>query len=87
LVSPQPALTEIDVRGLSVEEALFEVDSAVRSALATGVATLCVIHGMGTGVLKRELSVWLRRHARVESFRRGGPGEGSDGVTVVTLKP
>lgn len=80
------ASEEIDVRGLSVDEAMLELDSAIQLAASGGVRELHVIHGVGTGVLRRELSIWFRRHARVASFRRGLPGEGSDGVTVLILK-
>jgi DNA mismatch repair protein MutS2 len=52
-----------------------------------GGTNLRVIHGLGTGVLRREITAWLKRRAEVASFRRGEPGEGSSGVTVVSLKP
>jgi DNA mismatch repair protein MutS2 len=77
---------QVDVRGLSVDEAMLEVESAIEAAVAGGGSVLRVIHGMGTGVLRRELTTWFRRQAHVAAFRRGGPGEGSEGVTVLTLK-
>ena len=78
---------EVDVRGLSADEAKLVVEDALQSLSAMGGTNLRVIHGLGTGVLRREITAWLKRRAEVASFRRGEPGEGSSGVTVVSLKP
>lgn len=77
---------EVDVRGLSADEAVFEVETALNSLISAGGTTLRVIHGMGTGVLKREITSWLKRQSNRATYRKGEPGEGSSGVTVVTLK-
>ena len=83
-VSSAPA--EVDVRGLSADEAVFEVDSALQALASAGGTTLRVIHGLGTGVLRREITSWLKRRPEVASYRKGEPGEGSSGVTVISLK-
>jgi len=46
-----------------------------------------IIHGKGTGVLRAAVREHLRRHPLVQSYKRGGPKEGGDGVTVVKLVP
>jgi DNA mismatch repair protein MutS2 len=78
---------EIDLRGKTVDEAQMELDVSLEALSSQGVAVVRVIHGRGTGVLRRELSAWFKRHPLVESARLGGRGEGGDGVTVLTLKP
>jgi DNA mismatch repair protein MutS2 len=80
-------LEEIDLRGKTVEEAQMDLDVMLDALSSQGVSTLRVIHGRGTGVLRRELSAWFKRHPLVKSARLGGRGEGSDGVTILTLKP
>ncbi len=77
---------ELDLRGRTVEEAQIELEDMLEPLARQGVGEVRVIHGRGTGALKRALSAWFRSQPRVESFRRGGPGEGGDGVTVVVLK-
>jgi DNA mismatch repair protein MutS2 len=77
---------EIDLRGKSVDEAKMDLDVMLDALSSQGVSAVRVIHGRGTGVLRRELSAWFKRHPLVESARLGGRGEGGDGVTVLTLK-
>ncbi len=78
--------TEIDVRGQTAVEALGIVDKAIDNAVLSGVGKLTIIHGKGTGVLRREINQFLRRHKAVKSQRLGTFGEGEDGVTIVELK-
>jgi DNA mismatch repair protein MutS2 len=77
---------EIDLRGRTVEEAQLELQDLLDQVRHQGVDTVRVIHGRGTGVLRRELAAWFRQHPAVASSRLGGRGEGGDGVTLVTLK-
>ena len=81
-----PARDEIDLRGMTGEEAWIEVDRYIDSAVLSGLSTVRLIHGKGTGALKAALWARLRHDGRIESFRLGGYGEGDTGVTVVTLK-
>ena len=82
----QDMKTEIDVRGETLDEALLEVDRFIAQALLANLSSLTVIHGKGTGVLRKGISDYLKGHPMVTSFRAGQLGEGDTGVTVVTLK-
>ncbi|MDO5123571.1 MAG: endonuclease MutS2 [Eubacteriales bacterium] len=79
-------VTEIDVRGYTAEEALMTVDRAIDTAVLTNVHMMTVIHGKGTGVLRKEIHAFLRHHKAVKSFRLGAFGEGEAGVTVIEFK-
>lgn len=78
--------TEVDVRGQTAYEAVAIVDKAIDNAVLSGVSKLTIIHGKGTGVLRREINQHLRHHKAVKSQRLGTFGEGEDGVTIVELK-
>ncbi len=77
---------EINVLGLTVPEAIYEVDNFIDKALTDNLEEIKVIHGVGTGKLKKAISEHLRRHSRVESYRLGKYGEGETGVTFIKLK-
>lgn len=79
-------VSEIDVRGQTAEEAIMSVDSAIDTAILSHTERLTVIHGKGTGVLRREIQNFLRHHKAVKSFRLGTFGEGEAGVTIVELR-
>jgi DNA mismatch repair protein MutS2 len=83
---PRREVKEVDLRGLTVEEALLEVDSALEEARALGLPTLRLLHGKGTGALRQAIREFLRRDKRVEAFADAPPNEGGHGVTVVVLK-
>ncbi len=78
--------TEVDVRGETAFDAIQIVDKAIDNAVLSGVSKLTVIHGKGTGILRREINNHLRTHKAVKSKRLGTFGEGEDGVTIVELK-
>ena len=80
------ASMEINLLGMTVDEALMETDKFIDNALLTGQTTLYLIHGKGTGALRSAIQAHLRRHPSVKSFRLGTYGEGEAGVTVVELK-
>ena len=77
---------EIDLRGKTGEEAWNAIDKYFDEAQIAGFHSLRLIHGKGTGALKKYLWVELKRDPRVRSFRIGQFGEGDGGVTVVELK-
>ena len=77
---------EINLLGMTVEEALMEVDRFIDNGVMSGQSTLYLIHGRGTGALRKAIQSHLRRHPSVKSYRLGVYGEGEDGVTVVELK-
>lgn len=79
-------ITEVDVRGYTADEAVMEVDKVIDTAVLTNVKNITVIHGKGTGVLRKEIQAFLRHHKAVKSFRLGTFGEGEAGVTIVELK-
>ena len=78
--------TEVDLRGMMLEEALMEADMFLDRAVMSGLGTVTLIHGKGTGVLRNGIQDMLRHHPHVKSFRYGRYGEGENGVTVVELK-
>ncbi len=78
--------TEIDLRGMMLEEALNETDMFLDRSIMAGLNTVTVIHGKGTGTLRAGIQDMLRRHPQVKSYRNGKYGEGENGVTVIELK-
>ncbi len=83
--SSMHAKTEIDLRGMTLDEALLAVDRFIDQGLLANLQMLTIIHGKGTGVLRKGITDYLRQHRLVKSFRAGGLGEGDTGVTIVTL--
>jgi DNA mismatch repair protein MutS2 len=81
------AVRELKVIGQRVEEALPLVDKALDEAFLAGLKELDIIHGSGTGRLRKAIREYLKEHAFVKSFLPGGPGRGGDGVTVVEIEP
>ena len=78
--------TEVDVRGETAFDAVNIVDKAIDNAVLSGVSKITIIHGKGTGVLRREINQYLKSNKAVKSHRLGVFGEGEDGVTIVELK-
>jgi DNA mismatch repair protein MutS2 len=77
---------EIDLRGLSSDEAMEKVDKYLDDAYLAGLSIVQVIHGKGTGVLRKRMQEFLKDHPKVESYRLGEWNEGGSGVTIVKLK-
>ena len=80
------AKSEINVIGLTVEEATFVVDKFLDDCSLAKLQTVRIIHGKGTGKLKNGIHQFLKTNPHVKSFRIGTYGEGEMGVTVVKLK-
>ncbi|MGN0182406.1 MAG: endonuclease MutS2 [Candidatus Ornithomonoglobus sp.] len=78
--------TEVDVRGQYPEEAWMNVEKFLDDCYLAGISPVRIVHGKGTGVLKKHIREMLRKHRYVKSWRPGAFGEGDDGVTVVELK-
>ena len=80
------ASRELDIRGMETLEAESVVETFLSSAVMGHLETVTIIHGKGTGALRKAVHDILRRNKNVKSFRLGVYGEGENGVTVVTLK-
>ncbi len=78
--------TEVDVRGQTLEEAWDNVDKFLDDCYLAGISPVSIIHGKGTGVLRRGIQESLKKHKYVKSYRNGKYGEGEDGVTICELK-
>lgn len=85
-ITARPVRQELDVRGLSLDEALDEVKKFLDDAMLSSLSEVSIIHGVGTGILRAGIQDCLRRHPCVSSFRLGRYGEGEAGVTIVSLK-
>jgi len=79
-------MTELDMRGMRVDEALARVDKYLDDAVLSGLPRARIIHGKGTGALREAVRGELRQDRRVASIRPGEAGEGGDGVTVVSFQ-
>ncbi len=80
------ATTELDIRGENVEEAYMSVGKFIDDCYLANISPVSIIHGKGTGVLRKGVHEILRRHKYVKDFRLGRYGEGETGVTIVELK-
>ncbi len=78
--------TEINVIGKSLDEAIMEVDKYLDDAYMSGLGQVTVIHGRGSGILRKGLRDMFRRHQHVASFESADYYSGGDGATVVTLR-
>ena len=78
--------SELDLRGVRVEEGLARLDKYIDEALVSGYDHVRIIHGLGTGAMRQATQEFLKGHRHVKSQRPGGMGEGGIGVTVVELK-
>lgn len=78
--------SEIDLRGMVLEEAEVAVDKFLDECSMAGLNTVSIIHGKGTGILRQGIQTMLRKHPHVKSFRLGRYGEGENGVTIAELK-
>ena len=71
---------------LPVEEAMLDLDKFIDGILRTGLNEITIIHGKGTGALRKGIHVYLRKHPNIRTFRVGTFGEGEEGVTIAELK-
>ena len=81
-----PCLLGLDIRGYETLEAESVVENYLDSAVMAKLGTVTIIHGKGTGALRKAVHEILKRNKAVKSFRLGRYGEGEAGVTVVELK-
>lgn len=76
----------LDLRGQRYEEAMHNVDQYIDAALVSGYPTVTIIHGKGTGALRKGVNDYLASHPQVKSFGYSAPNAGGDGSTVVKFK-
>ena len=76
---------ELHLRRLTVDEALFRLDQHLNDAFMAGLPYIRIVHGKGTGKLRRAVHESLDKHPLVKSYRLGDYGEGDYGVTIVEL--
>lgn len=77
---------KIDVRGYNTEDAIYEIDKFLDDSFIANLNEVTIVHGKGTGVLRNNISDFLKKHKLVKSFSFGKFNEGGDGATVVKLK-
>lgn len=77
---------ELDIRGMMTDEGVMEVDRFIDNCLLSGIETVTIIHGKGTGALRAAVHQFLKNNKNVKSYRLGEYGEGEAGVTVAVLK-
>ncbi len=78
--------TQLDMRGWRVEDALEELETYLNDAVLSGMSSVRVVHGKGTGALRAAVREQLVHHPLVKSFALASPQEGGDGVTIVKLR-
>ncbi|MBD5559525.1 MAG: endonuclease MutS2, partial [Clostridia bacterium] len=77
---------QLDLHGQTVDEAIVAVDRYLDDAFLAGLTEVAIVHGRGTGALRRGVTDFLRGHPHVKKMRTGEYNEGGMGATIVTLK-
>lgn len=78
--------TSIDLRGQTIDEAMYNLDKYLDDAYLAGVDNVTIIHGKGTGALREGLKNALKKHHHIVSMRMGDVYEGGSGVTIVEIR-
>ncbi len=86
LVEKRAPSLEINVIGLTVQEALPDVEAFIDAAVVSNLEEVRIVHGVGTGKLRAGIHEFLRTHKNVAEYRLGQYGEGETGVTIVKIK-
>jgi DNA mismatch repair protein MutS2 len=81
-----PISTEVDLRGLRVDEVGDPLLRSIDEAILSDLTELRIIHGKGTGAVRARVKELLEGDGRVSDFRLGRPGEGGGGVTVASFR-
>jgi DNA mismatch repair protein MutS2 len=79
------AVTEIKLLGLTVDEACEILDKFIDDSVLSGIRSIRIVHGKGTGALRSAVASMLKKDRRVREFRLAGYGEGDSGVTIAEL--
>jgi len=86
LAKSQETSRQIDIRGTNIEEAETILDKYLDDAVLAGLDEAIIIHGKGTGALRKGIRIYLKAHRSVKEIHIGEANQGGDGVTVVKLK-
>ncbi|RBP68373.1 DNA mismatch repair protein MutS2 [Alkalibaculum bacchi] len=78
--------TSVDLRGMTTEEAILDVEKFIDDAVLANLAQITIIHGKGTGALRQAVHDLLKRNKYVDEYRIGNYNEGGTGATIATLK-
>ncbi|MFD2046266.1 endonuclease MutS2 [Ornithinibacillus salinisoli] len=78
--------TELDLRGERYEDALLQLEKYIDDATLAGYPKVYIIHGKGTGALRKGVQDFVKRHPNIASHRQGSAGEGGSGVTVIEFR-
>lgn len=78
--------TSVDLRGMNIEEGIIEIEKFFDNSILIGLKEVSIIHGKGTGALRKGITEFLRKSRYVDNYRIGTIDEGGSGVTVVSLK-
>ena len=84
--SSESAKSELDVRGMTADETVALVERFIDGAQMRHLNQVTIIHGKGTGVLRKAVHDCLKRSKQVKSYRLGRFGEGESGVTIVEIR-
>lgn len=76
---------ELDLHGLTVDEALLKLDEFIHTAYRAGYFQVRIVHGKGAGILRREVARYLSSHPLVRSHQLADRYHGGDGATIVNL--
>lgn len=82
----QHVKTELDLRGERYEDAMHKLEKYVDDVLLSGYAQASIIHGKGTGALRKGVQEFVKRHPHIKGSRSGEAGEGGSGVTVIRFE-
>ena len=85
-VSSKKVGIDINVIGLNTEEAIREIEDYMDKVILQGYDTFTIIHGLGSGILRKNIGEYLKNNRYVASYRTGGQNDGGMGATVVVMK-
>lgn len=84
-VSTRETSARLDLRGHRYDQAMVEVDQFIDHAVLSNLSSVTIVHGKGTGALRKGTQEYLRSNPRVKSFELAAPNAGGDGATIVFL--
>jgi DNA mismatch repair protein MutS2 len=82
----QKVSRQIDIRGMTIDEAVQTLDKFIDDAIMANLPEVIVIHGKGTGALRKGVRKYLENHSGIQKVKIGEYNEGGDGVSVAVLR-